>query len=591
MKRNKIVLIVVLSFIILFPTSSSGKESWIKLQSKNFTVIGNAGEDDITKLATSLEEFRHALSLLFPKANIETPVPTTVFLFKSHDSFRPFKPQYKGKTRDNVGGYFRRFPDGNYIALTNEAGGGDPLEVIFHEYEHFVVRNNLPNAPLWLNEGLAEYFSSFKTSDDYKKATLGYPKARHILTLREGHLLPLETLLAVNSKSPHYNENGKVGIFYAESWALIHYLILGNGGKRLPELSKFISGVSAGTSLEENFRQSFQADYKKIESELRSYVDRFAFPVLNITFAKELDFAKEMQKAPMTDAEVQFYLGDLLFRGGRFDEAENYFQKSLKLDANFTSTKISLGILRMYEKKLPEAEQFFQSAITLDPANYLGHLNYARALRQEERYEEAVKSYQQAIQLKPGASQPHTELGYVYRKLGKEEEALEAFKLAVRLDPMNTDVYRLRSYVYLELARGYLAATDASTYLKRQGWQDEHSSYMVVAFYFGLKQQKEIAPARKLLEQASTRLIVSEWPYPVLRYLKQEISVEELLALATDNDKLTEAHAYIGLDLSLNGKSKEAMPHLQWVAENGNKNFVEYPLALSEIERIKAKGN
>lgn len=476
-------------------------------------------------------------------------------------------------------------------SLTNEAGGGDPFEVIFHEYEHFVVRNNLPNAPLWLNEGLAEYFSSFKTSDDSRKATLGYPIVRHIVTLREGHLLPLDTFLTVNTKSPHYNENGKVGIFYAESWALIHYLILGNGGKRLPQLSKFIGGVGAGVSVEENFRQSFQADYKKIESELRSYLDRFAFPVLNITFAKELDFAKEMQKAPMSDAEVQFYLGDLLFRGGRFDEAESYFQKALKFDANFTSTKISLGNLRMSENKLPEAEQLFQSAIALDPANYLAHLNYARALRREERYEEAVKSYQQAIQLNPRASQPQTELGYVYLNMGKEEEALEAFKLAVRLDPMNTYLYRIRSYVYLKLARGYLAATDASTYLKRQGWQDDHSSYMVVVFYFGLKQQKEIAAARKLLEQASTRLIVSEWPYSVLRYLRQEISVEELLALATDNDKLTEAQAYIGLDLSLDGKSKDALPHLQWVAENGNKNFVEYPLALAEIERIKAKGN
>ena len=91
--------------------------------------------------------------------------------------------------------------------------------------------------------------------------------------------------------------------------------------------------------------------------------------------------------------------------------------------------------------------------------------------------------------------------------------------------------------------------------------------------------------------QASTKLIVFEWPYPVFRYLKREITEEQLLALATDSDKLTEAHTYIGLDLSLDGKRQEALPHLDWVRENGNKNFVEYPLALAEIERIKAKGN
>jgi lipoprotein NlpI len=61
------------------------------------------------------------------------------------------------------------------------------------------------------------------------------------------------------------------------------------------------------------------------------------------------------------------------------------------------------------------------------------------------------------------------------------------------------------------------------------------------------------------------------------------------LEQATDNDKLTEAHAYIGLDLSLEGRDEAALTHLKWVRENGNRNFVEYPLALGEIARIEAR--
>jgi lipoprotein NlpI len=61
-----------------------------------------------------------------------------------------------------------------------------------------------------------------------------------------------------------------------------------------------------------------------------------------------------------------------------------------------------------------------------------------------------------------------------------------------------------------------------------------------------------------------------------------------LIALATDGDKKTEAQAYIGMDLSLAGKSDEALIYLRWVKDNGNKNFVEYTLALSEINRIEA---
>ncbi len=69
---------------------------------------------------------------------------------------------------------------------------------------------------------------------------------------------------------------------------------------------------------------------------------------------------------------------------------------------------------------------------------------------------------------------------------------------------------------------------------------------------------------------------------------KRGIQEADLFLLATDNDKLTEAHAYVGLDLSLKGNTEAAFNHLRWVKENGNKNFVEYALALTEIERLES---
>jgi tetratricopeptide (TPR) repeat protein len=587
MKRST-ALPITLVLLLLLSGQSSAKESWLKIKSKNFTVIGNAGEDNMRKLATNLEAFRHVLSLLFPNARIETPVPTTVLLFKSHDSFKPLKPQYKGKIRDNVAGYFLSSDSVNYIAMTSQAGGNDPLAVIFHEYEHFVIRNNVPNAPLWLNEGLAEFFSTFKTFDDDRKATVGAPIGQHIGTLRESRFLPLETLLTVNHKSPHYNENRKVGIFYAQAWTLVHYLMLGNQQKRQPQLSKFLAGLSAGIELEENFRQSFQSDYKTLENELRSYVHKFTFPVLNLTFSKQLDFVKETEKTVMQEAEVQYYFGDLMLRSGRFDEAESYLAKSLELDRNFAMSQVSLGILRIAQRRLAEAKTLLESAIAQDPSNYLGHLHYAHVLGQEALSDEALASFQRAIQLKPNIARLHSDLGYTYLSLGRDEEAIEAFKKATLLDPRNPNLYRSRSYVYLRMARGSLAASDAQIYLRRQGWQDDHSSYMALAAYFGLRQSKQPDPAGKILEEASTKLIPSEWPYPVIRYLQRLTTAPQLIELATDNDKLTEAHAYIGLDLSLSGASEKALPHLQWVRDNGNKNFVEYLLAIGEIRRIES---
>ncbi len=589
-KINTSRLLTLCFLLLLLPASSHAKENWASVQTKNFTVIGNAGEGDIRKLAIRLERFRHVISLLFPRAQIETPVPTTVVLFKSHDSFKPFKPLYNGKPRENVGGYFLPSPDVNYIALTAEDRGATPYEVIFHEYEHFIMRVNLPNAPVWLNEGLAEFYSTFTTDDDDQKASLGAPISRHILTLRESAMLPLKTLLEVDRKSPHYNESRKAGIFYAESWALIHYLMLSDGGKRQPQLGQFIRGLSDGLPLEENFRQSFQADYKTIETELRSYVSKFLFPVLNVTFTKQLDFAKEMQSAQMSEAQTEYYLGDLLLRHRRLEEAEKRLQKAVELDPKLAPAYISLGVLRLQQQKQSEAEKLMRAAVESDPDNYLSHFYRGVVLRLGGQNEEAVKAYQQAVKLKPDAVRAFTELGYAYIGMGKDEEAIEAFKQSVRLDPKNAYTLRTRSYLYLRLGRGILAATDAINYIKRQGWGDDHSAFMALAANFGFRQQRRDNPyAAKVLEDAATKLDATEWPYPVVQYLRRAITAEKLLEQATNNDKLTEAHAYVGLDLALEGRDEAALTHLKWVRENGNRNFVEYRLALEEIARIEAR--
>jgi hypothetical protein len=63
------------------------------------------------------------------------------------------------------------------------------------------------------------------------------------------------------------------------------------------------------------------------------------------------------------------------------------------------------------------------------------------------------------------------------------------------------------------------------------------------------------------------------------------MTADNLLKLATDNDKMTEARAYIGMNLLLSGKTDTAQPYLRWVVENGNKNFHEYLFAKSALER------
>ncbi|MEJ7708319.1 MAG: DUF1570 domain-containing protein [Pyrinomonadaceae bacterium] len=206
-------------------------------------------------------------------------------VFKSNDSFKPYKPLYLGKP-GNVAGYFQSGEDINYIALSPTVSTVEPPYRIITTMNIliFLVNNNVKSAPIWFNEGLAEYYSTFEVADDHK-AELGKVISNHVFLLRE-KWLPLRDLFAVDHLSPLYNERDKQSIFYAESWALMHYLLLGNEGKRQPQLGQFLGKLAAGIAAEEAFPQAFGVDLQAFEKELKNYVKRSSYQFKSLLLAR-----------------------------------------------------------------------------------------------------------------------------------------------------------------------------------------------------------------------------------------------------------------------------------------------------------------
>ena len=58
---------------------------------------------------------------------------------------------------------------------------------------------------------------------------------------------------------------------------------------------------------------------------------------------------------------------------------------------------------------------------------------------------------------------------------------------------------------------------------------------------------------------------------------------------ADSNDRQTEAHGYIGLDLLLKDQKDLAVTHFKWVKERGNRNFVEYIFSTIELNRLEGE--
>jgi hypothetical protein len=194
----------LLAVLLPAPTATA---QWVRVESPHFVVFGEVGEKRTRDYAGEFERFREALGRVVPGAAARPAVPTVVFIFKDARSFAPHRPLFNGKPVE-VSGYFAGGPSLDVIMMP-ATSREQALRTIYHEYSHLVTANAARGLPVWLSEGLAEYYSTFEVRDDGRRALLGGIIPAHLMRLNTERMLPLEQLLSVDHDSPLYNEGAR----------------------------------------------------------------------------------------------------------------------------------------------------------------------------------------------------------------------------------------------------------------------------------------------------------------------------------------------------------------------------------------------
>jgi tetratricopeptide (TPR) repeat protein len=321
-------------------------------------------------------------------------------------------------------------------------------------------------------------------------------------------------------------------------------------------------------------------------------------------------------------ATAYFGLGSAYANMGRVTDALDPMRTAARLDPNNPLAHLNLGralaSLRRFDDGLAEMNE----AKRLSPNNANVYNEIGNVLLDGlGRFDEALTAYVEARRLNAALPYVHHNIGLAYMRLGKFSDAIVPLQEALRLDPQyrnaryfladaytktrsyekaidswtkflelvpnGPDALTNRSWTYLyEGGHGREAAADARNFLDVHGWQRVTSPYLAIMANLGYREAGMSEEAQAILEEAKDKTKTGSWPYSIIRYLKEEIGSDELLQIAIDNDKRTEAHAYIGMDLLMKGKNDEARTHFQWVKEYGNKRFFEYPLAIEELKRL-----
>ena len=429
MKNFQSQIFIVILFVLLgfLPNNVSAKDEWLQVRSKNFNLVGNASERDIRKVATKLEQFRETFRQLFSQTNLNSTIPTNVVVFKNSASYKPFKPKRAdGKIDTFIAGYFQPGEDVNYITISTEGEDADTYGTIFHEYVHFIISTNFGKSevPPRFNEGLAEYYQTFVIEED-QKVKLGLPQNNHLALLQQTKLIPLDTLFNISNYALHQNANHSRSIFYAQSWALVHYLV--QGGKT-EGLGKFLTLLIKDVTAEKAFSEAFQMTYAQMEKELKKYVERNTYKYSLISFKNKLVFESEMKSSPMSEAASNAYLGDLLYHTDRADDAEPFLQKAVALEPASSMANTTFGMVKMRQKKYTEAKNYLEKAISGSQKNYLAFYRYAYLLSCENR----------------------DEFGYVASfPADKSAKMRELLNKAIAISPSFTESYELLAFVNL----------------------------------------------------------------------------------------------------------------------------------------------
>jgi tetratricopeptide (TPR) repeat protein len=497
------------SLLLTFSSFASDKsDTWVEARTEHFTVLTNAGEKQARHVAYQLERMRLVFKKAFSKMTVDPSAPITVLAVKDQKGFRALEPAaYLAKGQLTLAGLFLHLPDKNYILLRLDATEEHPFATVYHEYTHMLLSRADDWIPLWLNEGVAEFYQN--TDIQGKDVMLGQPSKDDILWLRQNKLLPLPALLTVDHNSPYYHEENKGSIFYAESWALTHYLMVKGNQEDTDILASYVNLITQGVDSQTAATRTF-GDLKKLQSALELYIAQSKFSQFRMSGVADVDESKfEVQTIPNTKADA--VRADFLAYNDRPDDARALIDQVLKDDPNNALAYETLGYLSLKEGHNPEALHYYEQAVKANSQSYLAQyyfatlsINAGKIGTDDARIESSLRA---AMKLNPAYAPAPDALAAFFS--AKEQNLDEAHMLtlqAVQLDPTNVN-YRIHAAsILLEMQRTNDAVAVLNVAAKIAKTPQDQASVQNMLNMAGNTQAREEAEAQREKDEGSADL-------------------------------------------------------------------------------------
>ncbi len=356
--------------------------------------------------------------------------PLRVVGFRSEREYAPYR------LSELASAYYSSDGHRDYILM--DSLRSSEFSIAAHEYSHYVLRASGLKLPTWLQEGLAEEFSTLRISGSAYLLGGDLPARSQTLQRNRRKLLPLEDLLSATDASVNTNGRREAELFYAESWALSDMLVA--SPKYGPHFPDLISEFASGSRGSQPFQKIYGSSLEEVYRDLVTWIGETHAPQLRLSRQHDWGLAPSFE---LSAAHTHFLLAELSLVSGHVDLAKARFQDLLHEQPTNPDIYVSLGTIALRQKNRAEALKDWRQAIQLNVKD--AELCYRYAILADEAglpEKEGKPGLERAVQLQPGFDDARYRLALVEYHAADYRSTLDNLrKMAVPADPHRRYAY------------------------------------------------------------------------------------------------------------------------------------------------------
>jgi hypothetical protein len=387
---------------------------------------------------------RHVFTVLFDDQVLSAGAPLTIVATRE-DTFKQLVPTNWKNTGGNIVGTFYRGWEKQFAILVADSSEEREV-VVFHEYTHSVLEARAHWLPVWLNEGLAEFYGYTRFE---RNRTLIGSASQRMDALQRGPLLPVSEMLVT---SPKFRDGIAANLFYAESWAMVHYMTFGEGMGGGAKLNAFFKKLQDGESQTDAFKEVF-GDTRTFYLDLSQYLKGFTLNAAVLPADPKID-ASSFAVRKLGPAETEYELGCFQIGAHETKPGRERIKKALALDPKLAGAHEELGFLEFQEGKDAEAMKEWQQAVDLDLKRArsvfaLAMMDVPLNAATPPQLHAMQGKLQHVVELSPDFAPAYIELALVDWRLGLLRQAFKNARKAEQLEPWRAGYQILSGHILL----------------------------------------------------------------------------------------------------------------------------------------------